>query len=970
MFRRCIWTVTLGVFLLTSMAFARTTEYYFKFEYSSQKELEKITRLVSIDNVKDGVVYAYANEKQFDYFKTLGYDYEILPAPSTLHQPRMTDDKDLILDWDYYPTYTGYLTVMYDFASTYPNLCHIENIGYSVEGRQLLFVKLSDNVDIEESEPELMYSSTMHGDETTGYILMIHLIDYLLSNYGTDPQATALLNNCEIWINPNANPDGTYAGGNNTVWDATRNNSNGVNLNRNFPDPDDGQHPDGNSWQPETQAMLDFFDEHNFVLSANFHGGAEVVNYPWDTWSHLTADDDWWVSVSREYADSAQANSPSGYMTDLNNGITNGYAWYTITGGRQDCLNYWYGCREVTIELSSTKTVPENELEDHWDYNKGALLTYLEQCYYGVRGVITNYQTGVPVDAIISVVGHDQDSSEVYSDPDHGDYYRMIYPGTYSFRFIANGYVTQTIDNVVVTSRGTTNLDVQMQPLSTDPLIEFAGQNAGNIDAGDNVSMGISLTNVGGGEAVGVEAVLSTSDSYITLTQNSSTFPTIAALGGVELSNSDYVFDVNASCPPGHQVEFRLDITENSGYTDSLFFDVGIGLQVENYEVGNFSNYDWQLSGDANWFIESGGAYEGIYAARSGDIDDEENTVLSLDYYATNQDSISFFLKVSSEATYDSLRFYIDSTLIQGWSGSIDWTHVSYQVAAGEHKFKWEYMKDINTSNGSDCAWLDYIILPMTSVPIQIVTETLPDWTMGYSYSQQLEANGGTGELTWIDYDGGLAEYGLALSSNGMVVGTPDQTGEVSFTARVTDDMSVYDDQILEFTINPAVAITTESIPDATVNEPYEYQLEGGGGTDGLTWIDRDDNLAGSGIGMSETGLLSGTSSNGIDITFVALLTDGVGASDEQILVLGFEVEFLPGDANNDGRVIGADVTYLVQYFAGNNPAPDPFYAGDANGDCSIIGSDVTYLVNYFRGIGSAPVVGDCPPIAAKLIVR
>lgn len=69
---------------------------------------------------------------------------------------------------------------------------------------------------------------------------------------------------------------------------------------------------------------------------------------------------------------------------------------------------------------------------------------------------------------------------------------------------------------------------------------------------------------------------------------------------------------------------------------------------------------------------------------------------------------------------------------------------------------------------------------------------------------------------------------------------------------------------------------------------------------------------------------------------------------------------FLPGDANGDGIVIGSDVTYLVQYFAGNNPPPDPFYAGDANGDCQVIGSDVTYLVNYFRNTGPPPVMGDC----------
>ena len=79
---------------------------------------------------------------------------------------------------------------MYAFAADYPTLCQVENIGFSEQGREILFAKLSANVSVEENEPELMYSATMHGDETTGYILMLRLIDYLLTNYGTDPQAT------------------------------------------------------------------------------------------------------------------------------------------------------------------------------------------------------------------------------------------------------------------------------------------------------------------------------------------------------------------------------------------------------------------------------------------------------------------------------------------------------------------------------------------------------------------------------------------------------------------------------------------------------------------------------------------------------------------------------------------------------------------------------------------------------------
>ena len=61
-----------------------------------------------------------------------------------------------------------------------------------------------------------------------------------------------LVNEIDIWINPLANPDGETRWGNQDVWNATRYNANWVDLNRNYPDPEDGPHPDGNAYQPET----------------------------------------------------------------------------------------------------------------------------------------------------------------------------------------------------------------------------------------------------------------------------------------------------------------------------------------------------------------------------------------------------------------------------------------------------------------------------------------------------------------------------------------------------------------------------------------------------------------------------------------------------------------------------------------------------------------------------------------------
>jgi predicted deacylase len=159
-------------------------------------------------------------------------------------------------DWDYYPTYDAYVAMMYQFATDYPDICQVFSIGTTVEGRDLLFAKISDNVDQNEQEPQFMYTGTMHGDETTGYVLLLRLIDYLTSNYGTDAEVTDMVDGMEIWINPLANPDGTFHGGNNTVWGAQRYNGNNIDLNRNYKDAQYGDHPDGNAWQPETVAFM------------------------------------------------------------------------------------------------------------------------------------------------------------------------------------------------------------------------------------------------------------------------------------------------------------------------------------------------------------------------------------------------------------------------------------------------------------------------------------------------------------------------------------------------------------------------------------------------------------------------------------------------------------------------------------------------------------------------------------------
>jgi hypothetical protein len=451
-----------------STAFSQSTEYYFKFKIHDRSELNYLTRIISIDNVSGDEVYAYANPSEFAEFLRHGYTYTSLPHPGSLITPKMSNDPDkIILDWDYYPTYDAYVAMMNQFAASYPSLCRIVNAGSTNQSRAILFAIVSHNVSVQEAEAQFMYSSSMHGDEVTGYVLMLRLINYLLTNYGTDPKVTNLLDHEEIWINPLANPDGTYHGGNGTVTGAIRGNANGIDLNRNFPDPQYGPHPDGHPWQAETIIMMNVETANHFTMSCNFHGGAEVFNYPWDTWPRLTADDNWWQYVARQYADTVHANAVAGYMTDLNNGITNGYAWYQVAGGRQDYMTYFKRGRECTIELSHTKILPAAQLPAHWNYNWKSFMNYMQKALYGITGLITDSITALPIGKTeVFINGHDIDSSEVYADSLFGKYYRVIKGGTYTIAYSAPNYYPKTVTGVYVKDDSTTIVNVALRPMS------------------------------------------------------------------------------------------------------------------------------------------------------------------------------------------------------------------------------------------------------------------------------------------------------------------------------------------------------------------------------------------------------------------------------------------------------------------------------------------------------------------------
>lgn len=365
-----------------------------------------------------------------------------------------------------YPTYDQYVQMMQDFASDYPSICMLDTFGTSVEGRLLLALKISDQVNEDEEEANFFYSSTMHGNEIVGYVLLLRLADLLLKDYGNDTEITQLVDNLQIWINPLSNPDGSYSTDQNlSLRNSFRRNINDVDLNRDFPIPNKGHANDPAGREKETRYMMEFLNKHHFTLSANIHSGEEVVNYPWDNRTYPHIDADWYRFVSGEYADEAMAVDPDYMFGWPEGGITHGYAWYQAAGTRQDYVNYYLGGREVTLELSMEFLLPSDELEQHWNINQRSLINYIAQCSYGIRGKVTDMDSGDPLLARIQVLNHDteEDRSWIYSSADYGDYYRLIKEGVYDLKVSANGYYDKIINNISLTDYQATYLDVELE---------------------------------------------------------------------------------------------------------------------------------------------------------------------------------------------------------------------------------------------------------------------------------------------------------------------------------------------------------------------------------------------------------------------------------------------------------------------------------------------------------------------------
>jgi PKD repeat protein len=202
---------------------------------------------------------------------------------------------------------------------------------------------------------------------------------------------------------------------------------------------------------------------------------------------------------------------------------------------------------------------------------------------------------------------------------------------------------------------------------------------------------------------------------------------------------------------------------------------------IEDWETGNFTQFDWQTGGTLPWLITDVTPYEGIYCARSGIINHNQESWISLTYDVYSPENISFWYRVSSESGYDFLKFYIDNNELGSWSGTVPWTQASYPVTAGTHTFKWRYNKDVSLSIGEDAAFVDYIVFPPMEIEALFTSDTtiICEGDVVQFYDESI---GPINQWSWI-FEGGTP--GTSTQQN-PVVGYA-QAGNYDVLLEVTD---------------------------------------------------------------------------------------------------------------------------------------------------------------------------------------
>jgi hypothetical protein len=296
---------------------------------------------------------------------------------------------------------------------------------------------------------------------------------------------------------------------------------------------------------------------------------------------------------------------------------------------------------------------------------------------------------------------------------------------------IANDILDQEVINyeIIVSDNSSNSWTSYFSMMAHAPLLEIenvtvddpSGNGNGRIEAGETVNFLIPSNNIGSSSCTSLLGTLTTSSSYVSITNSAYSF---GSLPSVTDAVGTFEIIVDPNTPFGEVLAFTY-LLEDGAYSETMTFTELAGIFSEDFETGDYNLYNWNVISSNPWAIDPNEVYEGSYSSVSGNIVDDQLSTMEIDIDVLSDGEISFMKKVSSESNYDFLKFYIDGQLQGEWSGEVNWSAETFFVNAGQHTFSWVYFKDESVSDGTDAAWVDYILFPPMNSTLSLESQVL-----------------------------------------------------------------------------------------------------------------------------------------------------------------------------------------------------------------------------------------------------
>ncbi len=355
--------------------------------------------------------------------------------------------------WPGYHTRADVVADLQALEQSYPSLCKVYDLQsrygapLTHDGYRIYALRISDAPDQDEDEPNLVLSANTHANELAVIEVPLYAAAQLLQAYGNDPILTQLIDENQIWILPNLNPDGLeYTWNSNNLWRKNRRDNGdgtvGVDMNRNYPffwsqcgssnnTSSSTYHGTGPASEPEIQALLAFAEVEGFERLLDFHCVGPDIRHPYNS-----------------LVEAAIPAAVRSTMDPIQNAIAAAMGYPPVGTCCCGTLMEWHfstkGTMSFLVEFA-TCTNPYSqtaqELINTWPGVVEHLTTPVP-----MKGHVTSSNGGAPLVASITVAGQEfQDGQTVMSGGRFGRYHLWAGPGTFDVTFTADGHLPLTL---------------------------------------------------------------------------------------------------------------------------------------------------------------------------------------------------------------------------------------------------------------------------------------------------------------------------------------------------------------------------------------------------------------------------------------------------------------------------------------------------------------------------------------------